>query len=139
MSRPVIAFFVAPLAVPVVLFPYVGSIMPTSTTNLFAIEICTVVAYVGVLIFGVPAYLFLRALRWTAFWIWPILGFIFGGVMWYVFAVLFALSLGEGVSGIRLVFTDANLLRGFLWPGGFSGLIVGTIIWLIARPDQEAR
>ena len=94
-------------------------------------EIATFIAYLGFVILGIPAHFLLKARSWTAFWIWPILGFIIGGIMWYVFEVLFALSLGYDVSGIRRTITDPSISKGVLWPGGPSGLVVGAIFWLI--------
>jgi hypothetical protein len=60
MTRSVIAFLVAPLAAPVLLIPYIRSMTTTSTLFVFALIISAVIAYAGVFIFGVPAYLLIR-------------------------------------------------------------------------------
>jgi hypothetical protein len=103
----------------------------------FALTIGTIVAYAGVLILGVPAYYLLRSRGWTAFWIAPLLGLLIGGIMWLAFSAMFALSLDEGIWGVRLALTDFGTLRGVIWPGGVIGAAVGTTLWFIARPDQR--
>jgi hypothetical protein len=60
-------------------------------------------------------------------------------VMWLVFSALFALMLGEGTLGVHLTLTDANMLKGLIWPGGVLGAVVGAAFWLIARPDHQTR
>jgi hypothetical protein len=137
MSRPIIAFLVAPLAAPVLLIPYIRSMTTTSTWLVFALIISTVMAYAGVFIFGLPAYFFLRTRSWTALWVAPLFGFAIGAVMWVVFSAIFALVLDEGISGVRLALTDPATLRGVMWPGGVIGAVIGIILWLIARPDQQ--
>jgi hypothetical protein len=67
----------------------------------------------------------------------PLLGFVVGTVMWLVFSAIFALVLDEGISGVRLALTDPSTLRGVIWPGGIIGAIIGVILWLFARPDQQ--
>lgn len=94
-------------------------------------------AYGGMLILGIPVYLFLRSHHRTAFWIAPIVGLVIGAITWLVFSVLFALSLGEGISGMRLALTDPNISKGIAWPGGVLGAVVGALFWLIARPDRQ--
>ena len=136
-TRQVVAFFVAPVVVPVTIFAYLAN------TNLapFWVGTSTIIGaitvYVGALIFGVPAYLFLRARKWTFFGVAPAVGFAVGALMWLVFGAVFALLLDRGLSGVQFVFTDRQMLSGTIWPGGVLGAVVGTIFWLIARPDCE--
>jgi hypothetical protein len=139
MNRTAIAFFVAPLAATMLLVPYIHSMKAAPSLFVFALEISLVVAYGGSVIFGIPAYLLLRAHNWTAFWIAPLVGFLIGMVMWLVFSALFALMLGEGTLGVHLTLTDANMLKGLIWPGGVLGAVVGAAFWLIARPDHQTR
>src|SRR5712671_3983656 len=130
MNRRVIAFVVAPLAVPALTIIYIWpQISSTPYMALMAIEFSVVIAYAGVIVFGVPAFMFLRARNWTAFWIAPVLGFASGMVMWLIFSVLFVLLLDQGVSGMRLALTDPAALRGVVWPGGVLGAVVGTLLW----------
>src|SRR5262249_51178478 len=69
-------------------------------------------------------YLFLRARKLTAFWIAPTVGFIVGAATWCATFALFGLSL-----------KFAHVLEG----GGLLGGVVGTILWLIARPDRQTQ
>jgi hypothetical protein len=126
-----IALLIAPLAVPLLLIPYVSSMD-------LALEIGVVIAYGGSITFGLPVYWFLRRHNWTMFWIAPGLGFILGAPMWLAFGVMFALALGEGMAGVQLALTDANMLKGMFWPGGILGAVAGTLFWLIARPDRRS-
>jgi len=86
----------------------------------------------------VPAYSFLRARNWTAFWIAPLVGFIVATVAWYIFNLLLGLLLTSG--GLSIVLSrlfDRFPLDGVLWPAGPIGAFVGILVWLIARPDRS--
>jgi hypothetical protein len=136
MTRPVIAFLVAPLVVPLFLLP---SLVPGMSDGFWfatTLIVATFTAYAGTVIFGVPAYLFLRARKWTSFWFAPVLGFIGGVLAYCVFIALFGLSLGHSLSSVMATFSNANGLRDLLWPIGPEGAVVGSLLWLIARPDR---
>jgi hypothetical protein len=93
--------------------------------------VSVLVAYAGTFVFGVPAYLVLRAWRLTAFWIAPITGFVAGWLAWHLAFALFAVALGNSPSEVSDSGSDAARI------GGLSGAIIGAIIWLIARPDRH--
>jgi hypothetical protein len=139
MSRPVIAFLVAPLVVPLFLLPSLYSGMPDKFWFAVTLIVATITAYAGTFFLGLPAYLFLRARKWTAFWIAPVLGFIAGSVAYCVFVVLFGLSLGSSLSSVMSDFSNVSGLRDLLWPIGPEGAAVGSLLWLIARPDRADR
>jgi hypothetical protein len=126
-TRRTVAFIVAPLAVPLSTFFYL------LTTNLapFWVRASTIIsaiiAYGGVLVFGIPVYRFLRARSWTFVWITPVVGFAAGVLMWLVFAALFSLLLGKGLPGVQFALTDRRMLTGAIWPGGVLGAAVGVI------------
>ena len=136
--RCMIAFLVAPLAVPL-LFQMAAYLLPPREYGSVGIElfVSTLVAYAGVFAVGAPIYGFLRAHGLTAWWVAPIAGFLAGATMWYVFLVLLGLffrsSMADSLSylggpGISLV------AIGFAGP---VGAVVGAILWLIARPDRQ--
>jgi hypothetical protein len=137
MIRLILAFALAPLAVPVLLVSFIP-MSPSPAAFVFALELSVVISYLGILVLGLPIYLYLRAYRWWSFWIAPIVGFVAGGVMWVAFSVMFVLSLGEGMFGVQLALTDKNMLKGCIWPGGVAGACVGILFWLIARPDSQS-
>jgi hypothetical protein len=137
MKRGAVAFFVAPLAVPLLLLPWLSSGHLAPGWMLTAIVIAALVSYAGTLVLGVPAYFLLRARRLTAAWIAGVAGFVIGALMWLVFSVLFPLSLDQGLSGVRFALTDLHTLKGVIWPGGVLGAIVGALFWVIARPDRQ--
>jgi uncharacterized membrane protein YfcA len=60
--RTMIAFYVAPLAVPLLLLVLPGRIPPDAV-----VAGSVIVAYAGTFLFGVPAYLYFRARNWTEF------------------------------------------------------------------------
>jgi hypothetical protein len=139
MSRPVIAFLVAPLVVPFFLLPSLLSGMPDGFWFAMTLIVATITAYAGTFFFGLPAYLFLRARKWTSFWFAPVVGFIGGSLAYCLFIVLFGLSLGHSPSSVMATFSNASGLRDLLWPIGPEGAVVGSLLWLIARPDRAAR
>jgi hypothetical protein len=136
MGRTLIALLVAPLVVPILLFAYLRGLLTTNFWLAFGLLISVVVAYIGMVVLGVPAYLFLRARGWTSFWVAPVLGFAVGAVMWLVFSAAFALALDQGIAGVRSSLSDPGTLSGVLWPGGIVGAAVGVAFWLIARPGR---
>ena len=136
MDRTLIALFIAPLVVPILLFPYLRGLLTTNFWLAFGLLVSVIFAYIGVVLLGIPAYLFLRARGWTSFWVAPFLGFAVGAVMWLVFSAVFALALDQGIAGVRSSLSDPGTLSGVLWPGGIVGAAVGVAFWLIARPGR---
>src|SRR6476660_7966925 len=114
MGRTLIALLVAPLVVPILLSPYLRGLLTTNFWLGFGLLISVVVAYIGVVVLGAPAYLFLRARGWTSFWAAPVLGFAGGVVMWFVFSAAFALALDQGIAGVRSSLSDPGTLSGVL-------------------------
>ena len=137
MKRSTIAFFVAPLAVPllVLVWSFAGHL--ALRWQLTMMVIAAFLSYSGTLAFGMPAYIFLRARGLTATWIAGAVGFVIGALMWLVVLVLFPLSLGQGFSGVRLGMADFSIVTDIVWPGGVLGTIVGVLFWAIARPDRQ--
>jgi hypothetical protein len=136
--RTPIAFLVAPLVVPLIVAAYVPIRFPHDPAAATAVPLSVFVSYFGAVIFGVPTYLFLRARQLTAFWIASVAGFIVGVMMWYVFFALLGLSLGNGLSDVAAALsTPRYMLPNALKASGPLGALVGTILWLIARPDRR--
>jgi hypothetical protein len=44
--------------------------------------VLVIIAYAGTFLVGLPAYLFLRKKKWTAFWVAPIAGFVVATATW---------------------------------------------------------
>ena len=137
--RPVIAFLVAPLVVPLFLLPSLYSGMPDKFWFAVTLIVATITAYAGTFFLAFRRICSCGARRWTAFWIAPILGFIAGSLAYCVFVVLFGLSLGSSLSSVMAGFSNVSGLRDLLWPIGPEGAVVGSLLWLIARPDRGAR
>lgn len=118
------AFAIAPLAAPLLVslkFGFAGA--PGSVVTYIA-PIALAVAYVGTLLFGLPLYSLLRALRLTTFWLAPVAGFLLGiATMLLVFVVI----------GAR----NIDMLSEATREGGAPGAAVGALLWLIARPDRQ--
>ncbi|RUW45528.1 hypothetical protein EOA32_33895 [Mesorhizobium sp. M1A.F.Ca.ET.072.01.1.1] len=137
MQRSAVAFFTAPLAVPLLMLPWLLSGHLAVGWILTAMVIAALLSYAGTLALGMPVYFFLGARGLTAFWIAGIAGYVIGAIMWLVFSVLFPLSLDQGFAGVQFAVTDLRSLKGVLWPGGVLGAIVGMLFWVIARPDRQ--
>ena len=118
--RTMIAFYVAPLAVPLIFAVYLASTSPPGEDFSTYVVVSAIVAYAGTFVLGVPLYLFLRSQNASAFLIAPVFGFVAGALVMFV-------MLGRDMS-------SGNLLFGCL-----SGAAVGAILWLIARPDLRTR
>jgi hypothetical protein len=131
--RTLIAFYVAPLAVSLILLVHPAPLVQYQDAVGFGV----VVAYVGTFMLGMPIYIFLCARQLTAFWIAPIVGFAIGMVMWYVFFFLLALFLNATISSIVADSFDGRVFLEALRIGGPAGAVVGIVLWLIARPDRR--
>jgi hypothetical protein len=78
MRRTVLAFLIAPLWVPAGAWPYAAYMFPYPEQQhwiLMTTIVATVFAYGGTAALGIPAFLLLRARKYTSFWIAPVLGF----------------------------------------------------------------
>jgi hypothetical protein len=95
-------------------------------------------SYLGTLLFAPLAYLLLRAIKQTAFWPSPIAGFVGGVGMMCIFFVVLPLSLGHDLTLIFARF-DYGLFKEAVEFGGLPGGAVGSLLWLIARPDRQQR
>ena len=138
MDRSILAFLVAGLTAPVLVAAWFASgAAPKFSDYVLILGVGTIISFGGILLLGVPAYSFLRARNWTAFWIAPLVGFIVATVAWYVFNFLLGLTLTSGKLSIVLPrLFDRFPLDGVLWPAGPIGAFVGILVWLIARPDR---
>jgi hypothetical protein len=136
MNRTVIAFFIAPLWVPLIVAPYAALVLFPYPAQWHWIIITVVLSatftYLGVFALGFPAFRVLRSRNLTALWIAAGLGFIVGAVTWAVFMACFALSLGEGLHGVHGALSSHSI---FVLLTGLLGMLVGTTFWLIARAD----
>jgi len=138
MNRSTLAFLVAPLAAPLLLLPWLsasgdlslGWIVTTTSIGAF-------LSYAGTLIVAIPLYRQLRSRGLVRIWIACASGSVIGGLVWLLFSVLFPLSLGQGLEGVRFALTDPRSLTGVFWPGAALGMVVGALFWLIARPDKQ--
>ena len=137
-ARTAIAFLIAPLAVPLLAALYLRPSLDDFGTGLVLV-FSAAAAYAGSFVLGLPIYRFLCTRKLTAFWIAPVLGFIVGAIMWYVTLALFGLSLGNRVTSVISDLGNPGGLSEALQLGGLSGAVVGTILWLIARPDRRAQ
>jgi hypothetical protein len=135
--RVVMAFFLAPLSVPLSMLPIVAFSDGKSIAKIIIVVLGAVASYGGTFVFGIPAYSFLKARRVTAAWAAVATGLAIGAITWVLFSVLLPLSLGQGLSGVRFALIDRRMMSGVLWPGGVEGALVGAVYWLIARPDRR--
>jgi hypothetical protein len=98
MHRPTLAFLVAGLVAPIAFaasFYHKGALNELSYG--VVIVVSAIISFCGVVFLAVPAYRFLRAKNWTAFWIAPLVGFIVATVAWYIFNLLFGLAFSRSL------------------------------------------
>ena len=136
MYRPVLGFLAAALSVPILVAAIYYPTERNDTGYAVMVSASAVISFCAVFFLGGPAYLLLRARKWTAFWIAPVVGVLVAAVAWYAFNLLLALILGNGLIFTLSRLADGNALRGLLWPIGPIGALAGAILWLIARPDR---
>ncbi|MBX9775487.1 MAG: hypothetical protein K2Y71_13960 [Xanthobacteraceae bacterium] len=113
------AFRISPWAVPVIVsatLAFGGA--PASLIAAIALY-SLMISYFGILLFGLPLYLLLRAYKLIHFWVAPVVGF---------------------VAGLAMMYLASSWLVGLPWLpiAGPAGAAVGLLLWLIARPDRDA-
>ena len=134
MLRVVVAFLVAPLVVPIFAGIYFRGLLAHPDLVVMVLCLSTITAYAGTQLLGVPTYFLLRSRNWTAFWLAPLLGFIAGGLTWWLFSGV--ILMGESLR-FEPVWNLGELMDAF-WPFGPVGAVVGGVLWFIARPDRAA-
>jgi hypothetical protein len=133
-SRGIIAFFIAPLAAPLVV--YLVAQADNSPTTLF-VGIALTVSYIGTVAFGLPLYRLLQKERLTHFGLAALGGFVIGLATMYLVDALFMAGLGHGPAYIAAQLGRSDVFTWDVRFGGLSGLAVGVVLWLIARPDRQ--
>jgi hypothetical protein len=99
MDRAILAFLVAGLVAPIAFAASFYHKGPLDEVGYgVVIVVSAIISFSGVVFLGLPAYSFLRANQWTAFWIAPLMGVIVATVTWYAFNVLLALLSSSGWS-----------------------------------------
>ena len=125
-ARTPIAFIFAPLAVPVLVALYLRWSADSLIYGLILVG-SLFIAYIGTFLLGFPIYRILVARKLTAFWLAPVVGFIVGTTVLLMVQAVTVRARAPDMLDVASQF------------GGSLGAVVGTIIWLIARPDRQAQ
>ncbi|SRR6266446_4791183 len=157
MNRHITAFLLAPLIVPLLTSALALQILrDVPSLYWLGLMMAAAVSYAGAVLAGVPAYVALRSRGWTAFWIAPLVGFAVGvfvaiglvavfpavlqsGVLSYILEML--PHTGEVIITPNFQIWSTNVddppaaLIGLIG-AGLLGALVGTVLWLIGRPDR---
>jgi hypothetical protein len=145
MSRSAIAFLVAPLWVPLLVTPYCYLfVFPYAEQRHWVVigaVVSAIFSYGGTLSIGIPTFSVLRAYKMTTIWMAIAVGFVIGAASWIAFLALFMIFLHAGSvrglgAGIHEALADPKRLMLVLWLGAM-GSVVGSTLWLIARPDRS--
>ena len=136
MSRELIAFLIAAVAVPIFLTAVSFGGMPKSPFSAVFLAVSIFVSFCAVFLLGLPTYYFLQDKKWTAFWIAPLAGFAVATVAWYAFNFLLGMALVSDKLYALSRLINIDLLEGALLILGPIGAVVGAFVWLIARPDR---
>jgi hypothetical protein len=137
MSRHGLAFLVAPLWVPTLVGLYCHLLLFSRPGQeelvAIAVVLSAVLGYGATLVFGGPAFAFMRARRLTSAWSAAAAGLAIGALTSVVFTLGLSLSLMRDPSLVELLQDAASL---FHVASGAMGALVGITLWLIARPDH---
>jgi hypothetical protein len=79
---------------------------------------------------GIPVYRLLCSHNSTSFWYAPVVGCIAGVAATYVICAF--------MLGLHAALNDREVTAMALKFHGPVGAVIGTIIWLIARPDRQS-
>jgi hypothetical protein len=148
VNRHITAFLLAPLTVPLLMSALALQILrEVPYLYWFGLLIAAAASYVGAILVGAPAYVTLRLRGLTAFWLAPLIGSMAGVIMALAFAEIFPLALESGIlTAVVQVFANGahwgeviivkpNAMEALVGPA-ILGALVGTVLWLIGRPDR---
>jgi hypothetical protein len=148
VNRHVVAFLIAPLIVPLVMSALaIQILLEVPSLYWFGLLVALIVSYAGVLLIGAPAYMMLRSRSWSAFWLAPIVGLVAGVIVAMALVLIFSLAL-KSETVLSVVARIANAAHWgevfIVGPGAAAvvvgpsilGALVGTVLWLIGRPDR---
>jgi len=148
MNRHITAFLLAPLTVPLLMSALALQILSeVPSLYWFGLLIAAVASYTGAIFVGAPAYVTLRLRGLTAFWLAPVVGSMAGVIIAMALAAILPLALESGIltsiaqifaNGARwgeVIIAQPNAREALVGPA-MLGALVGTVLWLIGRPDQ---
>jgi hypothetical protein len=149
MNRHVVAFVVAPLVVPIIMSGLAVQVLLTLPSLYWlGLMVAAGVSYAGIVLLGLPAYVALRFRGWTAFWIAPLVGFAAGVIMAISLVAVFVATLEsrmldpilamlpDDIRNNQIYFSTDSQGGAALVAPGTLGALVGTVLWLIGRPDR---
>jgi hypothetical protein len=142
MNRHLKAFLIAPLLVPGLMMPFLLPALPRAPWIAgLALMSASIASYAGALLVGAPAYMALRSRGWTAFWIAPVVGFVVGEIVGIIsIRTVAVLTVSGAPSDLSSLIAVATRITRFPSPSelglGIYGMLVGVVLWLIARPDR---
>src|SRR5262249_54959188 len=142
------AFLLAPLTVPLLMSALALQILSeVPSLYWFGLLIAAVASYTGAIFVGAPAYVTLRLRGLTAFWLAPVVGSMAGMIIAMALAAILPVALESSIlSSIAQIFANGarwgeviiaqpNAREALVGPA-MLGALVGTVLWLIGRPDQ---
>jgi len=148
MNRHITAFLLAPLTVPLLMSALALQILSeVPSLYWFGLLIAAVASYTGAIFVGAPAYVTLRLRGLTAFWLAPVVGSMAGMIIAMALAAILPVALESSIlSSIAQIFANGarwgeviiaqpNAREALVGPA-MLGALVGTVLWLIGRPDQ---
>ena len=148
MNRHITAFLLAPLTVPLLMSALALQILSeVPSLYWFGLLIAAVASYTGAIFVGAPAYATLRLRGLTAFWLAPVVGSMAGVIIAMALAAILPLALESGIltsiaqifaNGARwgeVIIAQPNAREALVGPA-MLGALVGTVLWLIGRPDR---
>ena len=162
MNRHITAFLLAPLTVPLLMSALALQIL-SEVPSLYWCGLLIAAArqqgarsrtwrrppasYTGAIFVGAPAYVTLRLRGLTAFWLAPVVGSMAGVIIAMALAAILPLALESGIlTSIAQIFANGarwgevihspTQCQGGSRGPAMLGALVGTVLWLIGRPDR---
>src|SRR5215831_14152988 len=148
MNRHITAFLLAPLTVPLLMSALALQILSeVPSLYWFGLLIAAVASYTGAIFVGAPAYVTLRLRGLTAFWLAPVVGSMAGVIIAMALAAILPPALESGIlTSIAQIFANGarwgevihspTQCQGGSRGPAMLGALVGTVLWLIGRPDR---
>jgi len=129
-ARATIAFWIAPLWVPL----FIGgayALLPALRVSAVVIIVAVAFGYFAMLVFGFPAFLFLRARQWSTLRTTALVGAGAGLFVVYLGLALLLRATGAGAESWSV------LGHPILLASALVGALVASTYWAVARPDRQ--
>jgi hypothetical protein len=143
VTRTKLAFWLAPLCVPLVIAPWLSFVVFPSSPFWVSLgtTLSVLISYAAMFALGLPAYRYFESRGLLRLWIALIYGFVSAQIAaLFFFTIMFPMLLGEApLSNLPSTLSLTLKEPSDVLAPGLLGVMVVLVFWATARPNRTAR